>query len=77
MPQDETVQRSLGRLEGKLDSILDAIKARDEKDERRETRLRTVEQDISSVKTTSGLIASGSAFLVSLAATVLPNVFHK
>lgn len=73
---DET-QRSLGRLEGKIDTLLEAAKAEREKNERLEARLRAAEQDISSVKTTSGLIASGSAFFVSIAATVLPSVFHK
>lgn len=73
----EEIHRSLGRLEGKLDLILAAQKAASDQHSALDNRVRTVETEVTSMKTTSGLIASGASFIVSIGAALLPNIFHK
>ena len=70
---DQELYRSLGRVESKLDSVLDFLKAVDKRVESQETRLKAVETWRATFRGSMTAIAAVASVVVS----ILTSIFLK
>ena len=76
-PNEADVQRTLGRLEGKLDMLLSRSDAGELRDDEYDKRLIKVEGEVSTAKKLAAGVAAAIALAGTAAANILPGYFIK